>query len=174
MFADVVGSTSLTVEYEPERMVEMLNVVFSFFDRPTDEYGLEKIRTIGRNYMVASGVPKSRDDHAIALANMALDMNAYIAHKPDGATPLKFRIGMNNCSVVAGVIGQQKFHYDIGGDSVNTARRMESHGEPGKIQITRERYELLGDDFVYSPRGVVDIKGKGEMETWWLEGRNSA
>ena len=85
----------------------------SFFDRLTDEYGLEKIRTIGRNYMVASGVPKSRDDHAIALANMALDMNAYIAHKPDGATPLKFRIGMNNCSVVAGVIGQQKFHYDI-------------------------------------------------------------
>ena len=114
--------------------------------------------------MVASGIPKSRDDHAIALTNMALDMNAYIAQKPDGATPLKFRIGMNTGSVLAGVIGQQKFHYDIGGDSMNTARGMESHGEPGKIQITREMYELLGDDFVYSPRGVVDIKGKGEME----------
>lgn len=173
LFADVVGSTSLTVEYEPERMVEMLNVVFSYFDTLTDKYGLEKIRTIGDNYMVASGVPRPRDDHAIALANMALDMNAYITHKPDGATPLRFRIGMNTGSVVAGVIGQQKFHYDIWGDSVNTASRMESHGEPGKIQITREMYELLGNDFVCAPRGLVDIKGKGEMETWWLEGRIS-
>jgi guanylate cyclase len=173
LFADVVGSTSLTVEYEPTRMVEMLNVVFSYFDTLTDKYGLEKIRTIGDNYMVASGVPKSRDDHAVALANMALDMNAYVTQNPAGATPLKFRIGMNTGSVVAGVIGQQKFHYDIWGDSVNTASRMESHGEPGKIQITREMYEALGNGFVCVPRGVVDIKGKGEMETWWLEGRIS-
>jgi guanylate cyclase len=173
LFADVVGSTSLTVKYEPERMVEMLNVVFSYFDTLTDKYGLEKIRTIGDNYMVASGVPSPRDDHAIALANMALDMNSYITHHPDGATPLQFRIGMNTGSVVAGVIGQQKFHYDIWGDSVNTASRMESHGEPGKIQITREMYEVIGDEFVCVPRGLVDIKGKGEMETWWLEGRNS-
>ena len=90
LFSDVVGSTFLTVEYEPGLMVEILNVVFPFFDTLTDKYGLEKIRTIGDNYMVASGVPKSRDDHATALANMALDMNAYIAHKPDGSAPLKF------------------------------------------------------------------------------------
>jgi guanylate cyclase len=151
----------------------MLNVVFSYFDTLTDKYGLEKIRTIGDNYMVASGVPSARDDHAIALANMALEMNSYIIHHPDGATPLQFRIGMNTGSVVAGVIGQQKFHYDIWGDSVNTASRMESHGEPGKIQITREMYEILGDEFDCVSRGFVDIKGKGEMETWWLEGRNS-
>ena len=172
LFADVVGSTSLTVEYEPQRMVEMLNEVFSYFDMLTNKYGLEKIRTIGDNYMVAAGVPMPRDDHAIALANMALDMNAYISRRPaTSATPLKFRTGMNTGPVVAGVIGQQKFHYDIWGDAVNIASRMESLGVPGKIQITREMYELLRGEFVCVPRGVVDIKGKGELETWWLEGR---
>ena len=174
LFADVVGSTRLTIELEPESMVNLLNEVFSYFDTLVDKYGLEKIRTIGDNYMVASGVPRSRIDHAVALANMALEMNAYIYARPsDGRTPIQFRIGMNTGPVVAGVIGQKKFHYDIWGDAVNTASRMESHGIPGKIQITRETYEIIKGDFLCVPRGIVDVKGKGEMETWFLEGPRS-
>ena len=171
LFADVVGSTSLTVELAPERMVKLLNEVFSYFDSLVEKYGVEKIRTIGDNYMVASGVPRPRSDHGAALANMALEMNAYICDRPaGGGTPLQFRIGMNTGPVVAGVIGQKKFHYDIWGDAVNTASRMESHGIPGKIQITREMYELIKDEFVCVRRGIVDVRGKGEMETWYLEG----
>jgi len=171
LFADVVGSTSLTVKLEPETMVNLLNEIFSYFDTLVDKYGLEKIRTIGDNYMVASGVPRARSDHALALANMALEMNTYIYERPtDGGTPIQFRMGMNTGPVVAGVIGQKKFHYDIWGDAVNTASRMESHGIPGKIQITQEMYEILKDDFLCIPRGIVDVKGKGEMETWFLEG----
>lgn len=173
LFADVVGSTALTVKLEPATMVNILNEIFSYFDTLVDKYGLEKIRTIGDNYMVASGVPRPRSDHAVALAEMALEMNAYIYTLPiDEGTPIQFRIGMNTGPVVAGVIGQKKFHYDIWGDAVNTASRMESHGIPGKIQITQEMYEVIKDDFLCNPRGIVDVKGKGEMETWFLEGRS--
>jgi adenylate cyclase len=171
LFADVVGSTQLTVELSPRHMVELLNDVFSYFDTLVEKYGLEKIRTIGDNYMVASGVPEPRADHAIALAGMAVEMNDYLHHRPSTKqTDLKFRIGMNSGPVVGGVIGNTKFHYDIWGDAVNTASRMESHGLPGKIQITSEAYELLRDDFVCERRGMVDVKGKGMMETWFLEG----
>ena len=175
LFADVVGSTSLTVELTPEKMVSLLNEVFSYFDSLVEKYGLEKIRTIGDNYMVASGVPCPRPDHAIALASMALEMNAYIYNRPTtGDTPIRFRIGMNSGPVVAGVIGQKKFHYDIWGDAVNTASRMESHGVPGKIQITSEMHQLIKNDFACVRRGILEVKGKGEMETWFLESVRSA
>ena len=130
---------------------------------------MEKIRTIGDNYMVAAGVPRPRSDHAQALARMALDMQSYIRRDPACVErKLDFRIGINSGPVVAGVIGRKKFIYDLWGDAVNTASRMESHGVPGRIQITRETYELIKDDFVCEPRGRVSVKGKGEMETWYL------
>ena len=124
--------------------------------------------------MVASGVPRPRPDHAHALARMALDIKDYVSAEQDSGNPrLQFRLGMNSGPVVAGVIGIRKFHYDIWGDAVNTASRMESHGVPGKIQITRDTYELLKDDFVCNARGLVDVKGKGQLETWFLEGVRS-
>ena len=174
LFADVVGFTGLSARLAPKRMVELLNEVFSEFDSLTEKYGLEKIRTIGDNYMVASGVPRPRDDHAHALARLALEMNGYWDRLSNGDVDLQFRIGMNSGSAVAGVIGQQKFHYDLWGDAVNIASRMESHGLPGKIQIAEPTYDLIRDDFVCTPRGKIDVKGKGEMETWFLEGNRKA
>jgi guanylate cyclase len=171
LFADIVGSTALTVDLHPEKMVEMLNEVFSYFDLLTEKYGLEKIRTIGDNYMVAAGVPRPRPDHAHVLALMALEMNTYIVNRrsADGAT-LQFRIGMNSGPAVAGVVGSTKFHYDIWGDPVNTASRMESNGVPGKIQIAPGMHELIKGDFICTPRGMIEIRGKGLLETWFLEG----
>jgi len=171
LFADVVGFTPLSAVLAPADMVDLLNNVFSHFDTLVAKYGLEKIRTIGDNYMVASGVPQPRPDHARALALMALEMCA-ATNNPSIQTGrrLQFRIGLNCGAVVAGVIGRQKFHYDIWGDAVNIASRMESHGVPGKIQITRAIYDLLKDEFVCVPRGKIKVKGKGEMETWYLEG----
>ena len=170
LFADVVGSTALAVRLPPVKLVEVLNHAFSYFDSLVDKYRLEKIRTIGDNYMVASGVPQPRHDHAQALASMALEMKEYVS-PPDGPgdVSLRFRIGMNAGPLVAGVIGHRKFHYDIWGDAVNTASHMESHGLPGKIQMTRATYELIKEEFVCQPRGFVEIKGKGQMETWFLE-----
>ena len=170
LFADVVGFTPLTARLSPRTMVDLLNEVFSHFDSLAAKHGLEKIRTIGDNYMVASGVPQPRPDHAPAIARMALEMIAYLAVRPSDETPLQFRIGINSGPVVAGVIGHSKFHYDVWGDAVNTASRMESHGVPGKIQITPATYEMVKDEFVCAPRGTIDVKGKGEMETWFLEG----
>ena len=172
LFADVVGFTSLSERLPPREMADLLNEVFSFFDTLADEYGLEKIRTIGDNYMIASGVPVPRADHAHALAGMALDMVSHVGQPRGGRdVKLQFRLGMNSGPAVAGVIGRQKFHYDLWGDAVNTASRMESHGVPGKIQIARPTYDLIKDDFVCVPRGLVEVKGKGQMETWFLEGR---
>ena len=172
LFADVVGFTSLSARLPPREMVDLLNEVFSFFDTLADKYGLEKIRTIGDNYMIASGVPVPRPDHAHALAAMALEMISHVGERRrDQDVKLQFRLGMNSGPAVAGVIGRRKFQYDLWGDSVNTASRMESHGVPGKIQIARPTYDLIKDDFVCAPRGLVEVKGKGQMETWFLEGR---
>jgi adenylate cyclase len=169
LFADIVGSTAMTVELEPERMVEMLNEVFSYFDSVTERYGAEKIRTIGDNYMVAAGVPEVRPDHAQAMAGMALEMLDYVQERTaEDSERLQFRIGINSGPAVAGVVGTTKFHYDIWGDTVNMASRMESQGEPGMVQVTRETYELIKDEFVCVPRGTLDVKGRGEMETWFL------
>ncbi len=170
LFADIVGSTELATRLSPERLVEVLNEVFSQFDTLVERYSLEKIRTIGDNYMVASGVPRARSDHAQALSRLALDMNGYVLSNQDtGSTPLQFRIGIGSGPLVGGVIGHTKFHYDIWGDTVNTASRMESHGVPGKIQITETTYTLIKDQFVCEPRGSIEVKGKGQMETWFLE-----
>ncbi|MDA1215329.1 MAG: adenylate/guanylate cyclase domain-containing protein [Chloroflexi bacterium] len=170
LFADIVGSTGLAMELPPQQLVDTLNELFSKFDSMVEKYGLEKIRTMGDSYMVASGVPKPREDHAQALASMALEMRDYLLACPSNTKePLQFRIDINSGPAIAGIIGHTKFHYDIWGDAVNTASRMESHGVPGRVQISQATYELLKDDFTCEPRGVIDIKGKDEMETWFLE-----
>jgi class 3 adenylate cyclase len=152
----------------------MLDRLFSHFDSLAEHHGLEKIKTIGDAYMVASGVPDPRPDHAESLAHLALDMVASMA--PGGAVGdlgLQLRVGINSGPVIAGVIGRKRFLYDLWGDAVNTASRMESHGTPGTIQISSATHELLQHDFVCEPRGTVTVKGKGAMETWYLLGRRA-
>jgi adenylate cyclase len=167
LFADMVGFTPLSAKLGPVEMVELLNEAFSFFDSLVDKYDLEKIRTIGDNYMVASGVPRRRADHAQALVRMALEMRDFVAtYKFRNGQQISFRIGINSGPVIGGVIGKRKFVYDVWGDAVNVASRMESHGTSGTIQITRTTYELIKDEFVCEPRGVMEVKGKGEMEIW--------
>jgi guanylate cyclase len=174
LFADVVGFTPLSAELAPTEMVDLLNEIFSTFDALVEKYGLEKIRTIGDNYMVAAGVPRPRLDHCQAMANLALDMLDYIQKRPgQNGKRIEFRIGMNTGPLIGGVIGRQKFHYDVWGDTVNLASRMESQGEAGRIQITRAARELLEHDFLCTPRGKVAIKGRGEMDTWFLVGRKN-
>ena len=175
LFADIVGSTPLFAELEPAEVVDWLNDVFSLFDQLVDKYDLEKIRTIGDNYMVASGVPTPRPDHAAAIANLALDMIHQLKTVPPrNGKRIEFRIGINSGPLVAGVIGKSRFHYDLWGDTANVASRMESHGEVGKIQITQSTYELIKGEFECVPRGPIEIKGKGKMETWFLVGRKKA
>jgi adenylate cyclase len=166
LFADVVNFTPLSASMTPVELVNLLNEVFSHFDTLVESYGLEKIKTIGDCYMVASGVPRPRVDHAQALVRMALDMQKYVNEHRFGDRQLRFRMGINSGAVVAGVIGRKKFIYDLWGDAVNTASRMESHGDSGSIQITRATYELIQDDFACEAKGTIQVKGKGEMETW--------
>jgi adenylate cyclase len=171
LFADMVNFTPLSASMPPAQMVDLLNEVFTYFDTLVEKYGVEKIRTIGDNYMVASGVPRPRHDHARVLVRMALEMRDYVSqHTFCGNQRVNFRIGINSGPVVAGVIGRKKFIYDLWGDAVNTASRMESHGTAGKVQITRETYELVRDEFVCEPRGTLNVKGKGEMEVWYVTG----
>ena len=167
LFADMVGFTPLSAELPPVEMVELLNEVFSLFDSLLDKYDVEKIRTIGDSYMVASGVPRGRPDHAQALVRMALEMRDTVSTNTfRNGHRLSFRIGINSGSMIAGVIGRRKFVYDVWGDAVNVASRMESHGLGGAVQITQATYELIKDEFVCEPRGTVNVKGKGEMEAW--------
>jgi adenylate cyclase len=172
LFADVVDFTPLAERLPAAEVVGLLDHLFSHFDGLAERYGLEKIKTIGDCYMVAAGVPSPRPDHAKALALMALDMQAAVRSVDEvGHLGLELRIGINSGPVVAGVIGRKRFLYDLWGDAVNTASRMESHGTSGRIQITRATKELLEDEFVCEPRGTVSLKGKGEMEAWYLVGR---
>ena len=174
IFADVVNSTPLTAELTPRDMVALLDEYMSVFDGLADRNGVEKIRTIGDNWMGVAGVPQPRPDHADAVARLALGMLEYVAERNrTGRRCLDFRIGINSGAVIGGVIGRRKFVFDIWGDPVNTAARMESHGEPGKIQITEATYELLKDRFVCEPRGTIEVKGKGPMRTWWLIGERN-
>jgi adenylate cyclase len=167
LFADLVGFTPLTAKMAPIDMVNLLNEMFSHFDELVEKYDLEKIRTIGDSYMVASGVPRIRKDHAHAIVNMALEMRDYIVNLPpvDGKQ-IEFRIGINSGPVVGGVIGRKKFVYDLWGDAVNVASRMESHGLANQIQITAATHEIIQHDFLCTPRGTIEVKGRGEMETW--------
>jgi guanylate cyclase len=171
LFADMVNFTPMSAEMTPVQMVELLNEIFTRFDALVEKYGLEKIKTVGDCYMVASGVPRPRPDHAQALARLALEMRDYLSRTTFQADrPVNFRIGLNSGPVLAGVIGRKKFIYDLWGDAVNTASRMESHGAGGVVQITRATYELIKDEFVCEPRGTVNVKGKGEMEVWQVAG----
>jgi adenylate cyclase len=174
LFADVVDFTPWSEQLEPADVVGYLDHLFSHFDELAERYGLEKIKTIGDCYMVAAGVPTPRPDHAPALALMALDMlEAMRSNDEVGHLGLELRVGINSGPVVAGVIGRKRFLYDLWGDAVNTASRMESHGTPGRIQITRATYELLADEFECEPRGPVAVKGKGEIEAWYLVRRRA-
>lgn len=168
LFADVVDFTPLSAGMTPQELVEMLNEVFSHFDLLVEKHGLEKIKTIGDCYMVASGVPRPRADHAQVLVALALEMQDYVSRGEICGHQLSFRMGLNSGPVVAGVIGRKKFIYDLWGDAVNTASRMESHGKEGTIQISRATYELVKDDFVCEPHGTVNVKGKGEMKVWFV------
>ena len=170
LFADMVGFTPLSAQLPPVEMVELLNEVFSYFDSLVDKYNVEKIRTIGDSYMVASGVPRGRPDHAQALVRMGLEMRDHIVtHTFCHDQRVNFRIGVNSGSMIAGVIGRRKFVYDVWGDAVNIASRMESHGLGGAVQITQATYDLIKDEFVCEPRGTVNVKGKGEMEVWLVK-----
>jgi guanylate cyclase len=174
LFADVVDFTPLAERLPPDEVVGILDHLFSHFDGLVERYGLEKIKTIGDSYMAAAGVPTPRPDHARALALMALDMLETM-HDNDriGHLGLELRVGINSGPVVAGIIGRKRFSYDLWGDAVNTASRMESQGTPGRIQITRATYELLGDEFICELRGSIPVKGKGDVETWYLTGRRA-
>ncbi len=171
LFADVVDFTPFAQRLPASEVVGILDRLFTHFDSLAERYGLEKIKTIGDCYMVAAGVPTPRSDHATAIARMAVDMREAMRDADAiGDLGLELRIGINSGPVVAGIIGRKRFLYDLWGDAVNTASRMESHGSPGQIQITRATYELLKDDFVCEPRGTLEVKGKGAMETWFLVG----
>ena len=172
LFADIVGFTSLSARMDPLELVAGLNQIFSAFDHLTEKYGLEKIKTIGDAYMVVGGLPTARPDHAEAIANMALDMQDYMQDVENVfGESLQIRIGINTGSVIAGVIGIKKFIYDLWGDAVNVASRMESHGKPGYIQVTAATYAKLKDKYLLEPRGTVEVKGRGEMMTYWLLNR---
>ena len=172
LFADVVEFTPLAERLPATQVVAMLDQLFGHFDTLAERYDLEKIKTIGDCYMAAAGIPAPRTDHAGTLALLALDM--VDAVQPDGAMGslgFQLRIGINSGPVVAGVIGRKRFLYDLWGDAVNTAGRMQTESAPGRIQVTRSTYEHLRDEFVLEPRGTIPVKGKGEMETWYLVGR---
>jgi guanylate cyclase len=165
MFADVVGFTAYAGSVSPEKMLALLTEVFTRFDEISQRHGVEKIRTIGDSYMAAAGVPVERHDHAEIISRAALEMIDYVS-----GVDVEFRIGINSGPLVAGVIGTTKFQYDIWGDTVNTASRIESSGEPGRIQVSERTYELIKHTFECVPRGLVEMKGKGELYTWWLIG----
>jgi class 3 adenylate cyclase len=175
LFADLANFTRLSASLSPIRLVAVLNEVFSELDRIAERQGAEKIKTIGDCYMAAAGVPHARADHAAVMADMALAVRAYLEGSPAAREHgLEFRIGVSSGPVVAGVIGLHKFAYDLWGDTVNTASRMESGGVVGKIQITRETWELVHDRFVCEYRGAIPVKGKGDVETWFLVERRSS
>jgi adenylate cyclase len=172
LFADVVNFTPLASRLDARELVGLLDRLFTSFDELVDRHEVEKIKTIGDCYMVAAGVPRHQPDHAPALASLAIEMRECAKQcLPDGdGHDLRLRIGISSGPVVAGVIGRRRFLYDLWGDTVNMASRMESHGTPDEIQITRSTWELLDDRFVTEPIGLVEVKGKGAIETWRLVG----
>ena len=169
LFADIVGFTKLSEIIPPVELVKLLNEIFSAFDRLTEKHGLEKIKTIGDAYMVVGGLPLVREDHAEIVAEMALDMQQQVRRiSTDRGQAFSIRIGINTGPVVAGVIGTKKFIYDLWGDAVNTASRMESHGIAGEIQVTASTYKILQDKYRFERRGLIEVKGKGKMMTYLL------
>jgi adenylate cyclase len=173
LFADIVNFTPISARFAPYEVVDMLNELFSRFDELVDKYRVEKIQVAGDAYMVAAGVPIARPDHATVLAQLALDMLDLVEREEflGGKHPIDLRIGLNSGSLIGGVIGRKKYFYALWGDMVNVASRMQSHGESGKIQITRDTYELVKDDFECEYIGEITVKGKGKMEAWHLTAR---
>jgi class 3 adenylate cyclase len=172
LFADIVGFTPLSQDLAPADVVVLLDRVFAGWDGLAAHHGVEKIKTIGDAYMAAAGLPSPREDHAEAIADMALEMGAEVERcAAESGLQLEVRIGMDTGPVVAGVIGRAKFIYDLWGDTVNTASRMESHGVPGAIQVTERAYEQLRDRYDLRQRGTIEVKGKGPMTTYLLLGR---
>jgi len=170
LFADIVNFTNLSANATPDKLVGLLNNIFSEFDRLVEKHGLEKIKTIGDAYMVAGGLPEPRPDHAQAIVELALDMREALPHVcQDSKQSIDMRIGINSGPVVAGVIGIKKFIYDLWGDTVNTASRIESQCLPGHIQVTAATYELLKDRYEFADCGEVNIKGKGNMRVYQIE-----
>jgi adenylate cyclase len=171
LFADIVGFTELSSHTSPAELVELLNQIFSIFDKLAEQHGVEKIKTIGDAYMAVAGLPIQRSDHADVIANMALDMQKSI-QKFNHINQLNcsIRIGISMGPVVAGVIGLKKFAYDLWGDTVNIASRMESHGIAGCIQVCEGSYQLLKEKYQLEERGIIQVKGKGEMMTYLLKG----
>jgi class 3 adenylate cyclase len=172
LFADVVDFTPFSAARPPAEVIRVLNHVFTMFDRLAERHRLEKIKTIGDAYMVAGGIVP--DGGSVeAVADMAIDMLHELAHfRTDGGERLQVRIGLHAGPAVAGVIGLKKFIYDIWGDTVNTASRLESHGTPGRIQVTAETAERLGHLYRFERRGTVELKGKGSVECHYLVGRH--
>jgi PAS domain S-box-containing protein len=170
LFADVVGFTPLASRLEPSRAVDLLNEVFTAFDRLADFHGVEKIKTIGDGYMVVAGAPSPMEDHSGAMARLALDMRDWVNNRvTDDGIKVRVRFGMNSGSAVGAVVGTSKFTYDLWGDAINVASRMESSGEPGRIQVAEGAWERLREHFVLEPRGEIEIKGKGPIKAWFLE-----
>lgn len=171
MFADMVNFTTMSTRMSPRELVTMLSAVFSHFDRLAEKRGLEKIKIVGDCYIVAAGLPQPRPNHAQALAELALEIQSFSRNSHFGVHKVSFRIGIHSGPLIAGVIGQKKISYDLWGDTVNIASRMASKGPGAGIQITRQVYDLIKDEFVCVPRGKVFVKGKGDMETWLLTGK---
>ena len=170
LFADVVGFTGLSERLSPHEAVALLNEVFTAFDRFANRHGVEKIRTIGDGYMVVAGAPVRRDDHCDAIARMALDMRDWMAERRNrDQLPIQIRIGINSGAAVGAVVGTSRFHYDLWGDAINVAARMESLGEPGRIHVAEGAWRRLRKTYQLQPRGELDVKGKGSMPTWYLE-----
>jgi class 3 adenylate cyclase len=170
LFADIEGFTLMSDSMAAGAIVAMLNEVFTELDSMVDQYHLEKIKTIGDCYMVAAGVPEPRDDHALALCRFALRMQELVASRTFSGHQLRFRIGINSGPIFAGVIGRKRFLYDLWGDAVNVASRMEATGVPGTIQITDATYALVHDELTCEERGYIEVRGKGKMHTWQLVG----
>lgn len=170
LFTDLVGFTPLSAKLSPEELVTLLNDIFSRFDKWVDFYGLEKIKTSGDSYMVVGGLPLPYKDHAKNMASLALHMQQELSQfNSELNQSLTIRIGIHIGPVVAGVVGTKKFSYDVWGDTVNTASRLESHGVDGQIQVSKGIYDVLKDDFIFEERGLVKLKGKGELPTYLLK-----
>jgi adenylate cyclase len=174
LFADLVDFTKLSAKLPPAELIDLLNCVFSEFDRLAEKYGLEKIKTIGDAYMAVAGAPNARPDHAHVVADMALEMqDVLVGLAEQKGKKLRMRIGINSGPVVAGVIGNSKFSYDLWGDTVNLASRMEQYGIPNGIQVTQATHELLKDDYIFESRGNIPLKGEGEAEAYILKARKN-